>query len=168
MFFRPTHAHKLYLSLQGLILSSSSGNKRLCFSFVSLIGLKCIKPPSFVKRSSVRLQLLIPCQFVLSHNKFVNRKKNIFFQLLAASWAASSKTLLTDQGRLFHKDSQGRRGAGVTHFVKENCECIEVNYGPVGCLVVKNRGVISKVDLTVGICYRPPNQDSRANNIWVT
>ena len=54
-----------------------------------------------------------------------------------------------------------------SHSVKENLEYMEVNYGNYGssieCLWVKIRGVISKGDLTVGICYQPPNQDDKAN-----
>ncbi|XP_040977090.1 uncharacterized protein LOC121232754 [Aquila chrysaetos chrysaetos] len=34
---------------------------------------------------------------------------------------------------------------------------------PIECLWVKIRGVVSKGDLTVDICYRPPNQDDKAN-----
>ena len=52
-------------------------------------------------------------------------------------------------------------------YVKENLECIEFNYGdcgsPVECLWVKIREVTSKGDFTEGICYRPPNQDDKAN-----
>lgn len=33
-----------------------------------------------------------------------------------------------DGYRLFCKDRQGRRGGGVVLYVKENIECIEVNY----------------------------------------
>ncbi|KAK4816812.1 hypothetical protein QYF61_023499 [Mycteria americana] len=61
------------------------------------------------------------------------------------------------------KDRQGRRGRGVALYVKENLERTEFNYGncgsPIKCLWLKIRGVVSKGDLTVGICYRPPNQD---------
>jgi len=66
--------------------------------------------------------------------------------------------ILMDSYRLFCKDKQGRRGGGVTLYVKENLECIEVNYSdcgrnPIEYLWVKIRGVISKGDLTIGICY---------------
>ncbi|PKU40160.1 rna-directed dna polymerase from mobile element jockey- hypothetical protein [Limosa lapponica baueri] len=50
--------------------------------------------------------------------------------------------------------------------MKENLECIEVSYGdcrsPIKCLWVKIRGVIS---MTIGICYQPPNQDDKTNEI---
>lgn len=66
----------------------------------------------------------------------------------------------------FCKDKQGRRG-GVMLYVKENLECIEANYGDCGnhteCLWVKIKRVISKGDLTVGICYQPLNQDGKAD-----
>ncbi|GAB0210376.1 hypothetical protein GRJ2_003503400 [Grus japonensis] len=75
--------------------------------------------------------------------------------------------IMMDGYRLFRKDRQRRRGGGVMLYVKENLECIEVNYGncgsPIECLCVKIRGVISKGDLTVGICYQPPKQDDKAN-----
>ncbi|GAB0203450.1 mitochondrial enolase superfamily member 1 [Grus japonensis] len=73
---------------------------------------------------------------------------------------------MMDGYRLFRKDRQRRRG-GVVLYVKENLECIEFNYAncenPIECLWVKIRRFISKGDLTVGICYRPPNQDDKAN-----
>lgn len=69
--------------------------------------------------------------------------------------------------RLFHKNKQGRKGRKVTLCVKENLEHIEVTYidggSPNESLWVKIRGVISKEDLTVSNCYRPPNQDDKAN-----
>ena len=59
--------------------------------------------------------------------------------------------------RLIQKDRQGRKGGGVTLYVKENLEYIEVSYSdcgnPIECLWVKIRGVVSKGNLTVGICY---------------
>ena len=68
---------------------------------------------------------------------------------------------------LFRKGRQGRRRGGITLYVKENLEKIEAGCGnsgsPITCLQVKIRGVISKGDLTVGICYQPPNQDNKAN-----
>jgi len=58
---------------------------------------------------------------------------------------------------LFCKDRQGRRGGGVVLYVKEEFECREFNYGNCGssieCHWLKIRGVISKGDPTVGICY---------------
>ena len=73
-------------------------------------------------------------------------------------WDNSHDWRITMDGyRLFRKDRQGRRGRGAALYVKENLECIEVNYGdcgsPIKCLWVKIRGVVSKWDLTVGICY---------------
>jgi len=72
----------------------------------------------------------------------------------------------------FHKERQGRRG--VVLYVKENLECIELSYSdcgsPIECLWVKIRGVVSKGDIIIGICYRPPNQDDKTNgsSVWVT
>lgn len=70
-----------------------------------------------------------------------------------------------DGDNLLHKDRQGRRGGVVTLYVQQNLECIEDNCGNCGsrieCLWVKIQGVISKCDLTVDICYQPPNQDDK-------
>ncbi|PKU48451.1 rna-directed dna polymerase from mobile element jockey- hypothetical protein [Limosa lapponica baueri] len=75
--------------------------------------------------------------------------------------------IVMDGYRLFHKDRQERRARGVTLYVKESLEFIEVNYdgcgSPIECLWVKIRGVASKEKLTVGISYRPSNQDNKAN-----
>ena len=61
-----------------------------------------------------------------------------------------------DSYSLFHEGRQGRRGGGVALYVKENLECIEVSYGDcncsIECLWVKGKGVLSKQDLTLGIC----------------
>jgi len=71
------------------------------------------------------------------------------------------------QINLLHKDRQGRRGGWVMLYVKENPECTEFIYSDRGsrikCLWVKIRGVVSKWDLTVGICYWPPDKDDKAN-----
>lgn len=50
-------------------------------------------------------------------------------------------------------------------YVKENVECIQVNYSDCGslikCLWLKIRGIVSKWDLTEGISYQSPNQDNK-------
>ena len=73
-------------------------------------------------------------------------------------WDTSNDGRIAMDGyKLFRKDRQGRRGGGVALYIKENLECIKVDYGAckcsIECLWVKVKGVISKQDLTVGICY---------------
>ena len=68
--------------------------------------------------------------------------------------------------RLFRKDRQGRRGGGVTLYVKDQLECMELRLGldeePTESLWVKIKGRAGTGDVTVGVCYRPPDQDERA------
>ncbi|PKU31519.1 rna-directed dna polymerase from mobile element jockey- hypothetical protein [Limosa lapponica baueri] len=75
--------------------------------------------------------------------------------------------IMTDGYRLYRKDSQGRKGGLVVLYVKENLECIEVNYSkcgrPIECLWVKIRGVAFRGNLTLVICYLPPNQHEKAS-----
>lgn len=72
-----------------------------------------------------------------------------------------------DSYKQFCKDKQGKRGEEVVLYVKGNLECTEANYGdcgsPVECLWVKIKRVISKRDLTVGICYQPLNRNGKAD-----
>lgn len=69
-----------------------------------------------------------------------------------------------DGYRLFYKE---RLEESFLLYVKENVECIEVNYSSCGssieCFWIKIKGVISEGDLTVSIYYQPPNQDNMAN-----
>lgn len=72
-------------------------------------------------------------------------------------WDNSHDWMITMDGyMLFHKDKQGRKG-GITVSVKETLEYIEGNHSdcgsPIKCLGIKIRGVISKGDLRVSICY---------------
>ena len=66
-----------------------------------------------------------------------------------------------DGYRLFKRDRQGRKGGGVTLYVKKECECMEINYDDdrVESLWVRIKAKANKSDIIVGVCYRPPNQD---------
>ncbi|GAB0190981.1 hypothetical protein GRJ2_001563400 [Grus japonensis] len=65
--------------------------------------------------------------------------------------------------RLFRKDRQGRRGGGVTLYVNDQLECMELCLGmgeePPESLWVSIKGRAGTGDTIVGVCYRPPNQE---------
>ncbi|PKU45732.1 mitochondrial fission process protein 1 [Limosa lapponica baueri] len=63
--------------------------------------------------------------------------------------------------QLFRRDRQGRRAGGVTLYVRDRFECLEVNNGndSVECLWVRLKGKANKADIMVGVYYRSPNQD---------
>ncbi|GAB0203473.1 hypothetical protein GRJ2_002812900 [Grus japonensis] len=77
------------------------------------------------------------------------------------NWSAAM-----DGYKLFRRDRQGRRGGGVALCV--GCfDCLELDDGDdrVECLWVRIRGKANKAD-KVGVCYRPPNQDEEADEIF--
>ncbi|PKU44374.1 mitochondrial fission process protein 1 [Limosa lapponica baueri] len=63
---------------------------------------------------------------------------------------------------LFRKDRLGRRGGGVALYVKDQLECVELHLGTdedmTESLWVKIKGSTGAGDVTVGVCYRPPDQ----------
>ncbi|PKU32130.1 dtw domain-containing protein 2 [Limosa lapponica baueri] len=64
--------------------------------------------------------------------------------------------------RLFRKDRLGRRGGGVALYVKDQLECVELHLGMdedmTESLWVRIKGSTGAGDVTVGVCYRPPDQ----------
>ncbi|KAK4810854.1 hypothetical protein QYF61_008826 [Mycteria americana] len=66
------------------------------------------------------------------------------------------------------RDRQGRRGSGIALYVRECFDCLELDDGDerVECLWVRVRGKAKKADIMVGVCYRPPNQDEEADEIF--
>jgi len=72
-----------------------------------------------------------------------------------------------DGYRLFKRDSQGRKGGGVALYVKKDCEYMEINDGDdrVERLWVRIKVKANKTDITVGVCYRPLNQDEEVDKI---
>lgn len=61
-----------------------------------------------------------------------------------------------------------RRGRRVTLYVKDKFECMEARWDHKrSCLWIKIRGVITKGDLTFGICYWPPNQEEKAEETFL-
>ena len=73
-----------------------------------------------------------------------------------------------DGYKLFRRDKQGRRGGGVALYVRECCDCLELNDGDdrVECLWVRIRERANKADVMVGVYYRPPSQDEEADEIF--
>ncbi|KAK4810732.1 hypothetical protein QYF61_007706 [Mycteria americana] len=73
-----------------------------------------------------------------------------------------------DGYKLFRRDKQGRRGCGVALYVRECFDCVELSDydDKVECLWVRMRGKANKADIMVGVCYRPPNQDEEADEIF--
>ncbi|GAB0206600.1 mitochondrial enolase superfamily member 1 [Grus japonensis] len=69
--------------------------------------------------------------------------------------------------RLFRKDRQGRRGGGVTLYVNDQLECMELHLGMeeelTESLWVRIKGSAGTGDIIVGVCYRPPDQGDRAD-----
>ena len=79
------------------------------------------------------------------------------------NWSAAM-----DGYKLFRRDRQGRRGGGVALYVTECFDCLEPDDGDerVKCLRVRIRGKANKADIMVGVCYRRPNQDEEADEIF--
>ncbi|PKU28864.1 dtw domain-containing protein 2 [Limosa lapponica baueri] len=68
---------------------------------------------------------------------------------------------------LKRKDRQGRRGGGVALYVNEQLESMELHLGmdeePTESLWVKIRGRTGTGDITLGVCYKPPEKDDQAD-----
>ncbi|KAJ7396682.1 hypothetical protein BTVI_142806 [Pitangus sulphuratus] len=73
-----------------------------------------------------------------------------------------------DGCKLFRRDRQGRRGSGVALYVREHFDCIELkdSDGKVECLWVRIRGKANNTDIPVRACYRTPNQDEEACEVF--
>ncbi|KAK4827898.1 LOW QUALITY PROTEIN: hypothetical protein QYF61_022321 [Mycteria americana] len=77
------------------------------------------------------------------------------------NWSAAM-----DGYKLFRRDRQGRRGGGVALYVRECLDCLELKDGDDRVECLWNRGKANKADIMVGVCYRPPNQDEEADEIF--
>ncbi|PKU36538.1 hypothetical protein llap_13164 [Limosa lapponica baueri] len=66
-----------------------------------------------------------------------------------------------EEYRLFRKDRLGRGGGGVALYVNDQLECLELHLGmdeePRESLWVKIKGSTGAGDVTIGVCYRPPD-----------
>ena len=69
--------------------------------------------------------------------------------------------------RLFRKDRQRRQGGSVALHVSDQLECMELHLGMdeelTESLWVRIKGRAGPGDIIVGVCYRPPNQEDRAD-----
>ncbi|KAK4812337.1 hypothetical protein QYF61_017114 [Mycteria americana] len=79
------------------------------------------------------------------------------------NWSAAM-----DGYKLFRRDTQGTRGGGVALYVRECLDSLELDDGDnkVECLWIRIRGKANKADIVVGVCYRPPNQDEKADELF--
>jgi len=70
--------------------------------------------------------------------------------------------------KLFGRDRREKRGGVVALYVRDCFHCIEVNNcdDKVECLWAKMRGKANKADILLGVCYRPPNQDEEAGEVF--
>ncbi|GAB0179105.1 hypothetical protein GRJ2_000375800 [Grus japonensis] len=68
----------------------------------------------------------------------------------------------------FRKDRQGRGRGGVTLYVNDQLQCMELHLGmdeePTKSLWVRTKGRAGTGDIIMEVCYRPPNQDNRADD----
>ena len=80
---------------------------------------------------------------------------------ITETWWDSSYDWSTEMGRyrLFRKDREVRQGGAVALYVKD--QCMELRLGldeePTESLWVKIKGRAGTGDITVGVCYRPPD-----------
>ncbi|PKU40554.1 rna-directed dna polymerase from mobile element jockey-like [Limosa lapponica baueri] len=84
-------------------------------------------------------------------------------------WDESNDWSATMDGyKLLRRDRQGRRGGGMALYVREDYDCVELTEGngKLECLWVRIRGKASKVDIVVGVCYRPPSQDVEVDEMF--
>ncbi|GAB0203486.1 hypothetical protein GRJ2_002814200 [Grus japonensis] len=59
--------------------------------------------------------------------------------------------------RLFRKDRQGRRGGGITLYVNDQLECMELHLG-MDEELTKSLWLRIKGNIIAGVCYRPSDQ----------
>jgi len=68
------------------------------------------------------------------------------------------------------KDRPTRRGGGVALYVKEKLECIELSLEAdeerVESLWVRIKGQAHMGDITVGVYYRPPDQEEETDEAF--
>ncbi|GAB0204485.1 hypothetical protein GRJ2_002914100 [Grus japonensis] len=72
--------------------------------------------------------------------------------------------------RLFRKDRQGRQGGGVTLYVNDQLECMELHLGIdeelAERLWVRIKRSTGTGDIIAGVCYRPPDQGDRVDEVF--
>ncbi|RMB93635.1 hypothetical protein DUI87_29862 [Hirundo rustica rustica] len=70
--------------------------------------------------------------------------------------------------KLFRRDRKGRRSGGVALYIKQTFDTvgIETKEDGVECLWVRIKGKANKADILLAVCYRPPNQEEEADNLF--
>ncbi|XP_054058617.1 UPF0462 protein C4orf33 homolog isoform X2 [Rissa tridactyla] len=70
--------------------------------------------------------------------------------------------------KLFRRDRQGRRGGGVSLYIRECFDCIELDSSDdkVECLWVRLKGKGNTGDVVLGVCYRRPDQDEDTDEVF--
>lgn len=72
-----------------------------------------------------------------------------------------------DGCKLFRMGRQGRRSSDIALYVKEHFDVVELEAGnKVAYLWVRIWDRADKIDILVGICYRPPKWDEEADNVF--
>lgn len=63
--------------------------------------------------------------------------------------------------KLFRRDRQSRRGGWIALYNRECFDCIEIGDedDKVECIWVRITGNVSRADVMVGVCWRPPSQE---------
>ncbi|KAF4796229.1 hypothetical protein TURU_086123 [Turdus rufiventris] len=79
------------------------------------------------------------------------------------SWSAA-----LDGYKLFRRDRKWGRSGGVALYIMEAFDTmgIETNDNEVECLWVRIKGKVNKVDILLGVCYCPPNQEEEMDNLF--
>ncbi|KAK4818760.1 hypothetical protein QYF61_018932 [Mycteria americana] len=100
----------------------------------------------------------------------IMRQENYDMVAIMETWWDDSHnwSAAMDGYKLFRRDRQGRRDSGVALYVRECFNCLELDDGDdrVKSLWVRISGKANKADSMVGVCYRPPNQDEEADDIF--
>jgi len=98
------------------------------------------------------------------------QQKNYDILAITETWWDDSHnwSAAVDVYKPFRRDRQERREGGLTLYVRESFDCLELPDGGDGveCLWVRIRGKANKADMLVGVCYRPLNQDEDTDEIF--
>ncbi|TRZ10607.1 hypothetical protein HGM15179_016504 [Zosterops borbonicus] len=98
------------------------------------------------------------------------QQQNYDVVAITETWWDDSHSWSTalDGYKLFRRDRKGRRGGGVALYIKKVFDSIgiETNEDGVECLWVRIKGRANKVDIVLGVCYRPPNQEEEVDNLF--
>jgi len=130
--------------------------------------------------SGVRLTAELKCVYTNAHSMgdkdeqleaIVQQHGYDMVAITETWWDSSHDWQATVDGyRLFRKDRPKRRGGGVALYVKEQLECTELCLGAdeegVESLWVRIKGQPHMGDITVGVYYRPPDQEEEVDEAF--